>query len=98
MPGNSALIRGLDVFDAIFAPDADEASYGKHRTISFCPDFSDRGIRSHILLAACSKNEFAREKDCRGNFTKVLLKLLQEVNPSYLTYDSLLYEMDEIDR
>jgi hypothetical protein len=53
-------------------------------------------VESHVLLAACSATESAREEDGRGNFTKAFLALLQSEGVDKLTYSDVLTRMDAI--
>ncbi len=50
---------------------------------------------SHILLAACRKDEFAREQANKGRFTTALLRKLAEVDLKTTTYPQL---MDKLPR
>ncbi len=65
---------------------------------SFPPGNNQRGLRvssdyiagSHILLAACKRDEYAREVNKRGLFTKALLEALSGVDITKVTYKELL--------
>ncbi|KIJ56327.1 hypothetical protein M422DRAFT_239548 [Sphaerobolus stellatus SS14] len=69
-----------------------------HRGISFPTGFLHKGIRSHMLLAACGAKEVAREDSvlARGKFTTALLKLLREIPADRLTYATVLERMEKI--
>jgi len=55
------------------------------------------GTRSHVLLAACSPSEKAREKGGRGLFTLALLKALTGVaNMDEMTYHDLHHRIPRI--
>ncbi len=45
---------------------------------------------SHILLAACSSKQYARESKCAGHFTTALLEVLMKHPVHTLTYMSLI--------
>jgi len=55
-----------------------------------------RGLASHVLLAACLPSESARERDGRGAFTTELLRLLREVPPYELRYRDILGKLGPI--
>ncbi len=58
--------------------------------------FSNSVWGSHILLAACRCNEYAREEDEQGIFTGALLKSLKHFASGDLppTYDSLMKHLN----
>ncbi|KAJ2926726.1 hypothetical protein H1R20_g10359, partial [Candolleomyces eurysporus] len=74
------------------------------RGLSIAKGFAVKDMRSHILLAACSANELAREdavkrgqdSDARGRFTAALLELLREVSPNQITYSDVLIRIPSI--
>ncbi|KDR69768.1 hypothetical protein GALMADRAFT_77119 [Galerina marginata CBS 339.88] len=57
--------------------------------------FSD-AFSSHVLLAACSAKELARETNGRGQFTLALENVLKTVSPDQLTYIQLLDRLENI--
>jgi hypothetical protein len=57
-----------------------------------------RGLASHVLLAACRPSEVARENDGRGAFTTKLLELLREIPPHELRYCDILDKIGPISR
>lgn len=57
---------------------------------------SQAGLSSHILLAACSAKEFARENHGRGLFTYALENALKAVSPDQITYVQLLDRLQDI--
>ncbi|KIJ56325.1 hypothetical protein M422DRAFT_239546 [Sphaerobolus stellatus SS14] len=97
---NNVLVRAEEIpLNAVFDPNVDEEDSSSHyRIMSFCPGFCDKGIRSHMLLAACSESELAREENGQGNFTSALLDLLRTSNAFDLTYACLLQRIRKIDR
>ncbi|KAK0451477.1 caspase domain-containing protein [Armillaria borealis] len=48
---------------------------------------------SHILLAACGRNQYAWEENERGLFTDALLEGMEKTPISQLTYRSLMYNL-----
>ncbi|KAF8148655.1 hypothetical protein B0H34DRAFT_736447 [Crassisporium funariophilum] len=70
--------------------------HGTNRSASIPAKFTHSGLRSHVLLAACSSSEFAREEKGRGNFSTALLKLLRTVGPEQLRYFDILSRLDAI--
>ena len=67
---------------------------GQHLTSKFLQS----GLRSHVLIAACSSSESAMEGGGRGNFTTAFLKLLRTVGPERLRYSDILSQIDPISR
>ncbi|PPQ68613.1 hypothetical protein CVT24_005431 [Panaeolus cyanescens] len=57
--------------------------------------FQGRNQNSHVMLAACGRDQFAREsvKTRRGLFTFALLKALESEDISTLTYTSLMHKL-----
>jgi hypothetical protein len=55
--------------------------------------FARKGLRSHLLLAACHSLELAYERTNRGVFTVALLKILMDIGFDKLTYATLLGQM-----
>ncbi|KAG8727232.1 hypothetical protein FRC12_022680, partial [Ceratobasidium sp. 428] len=51
--------------------------------------FAHRGLRSHVLLAACMATEVAWEREGRGEFTAALLSILKSPGVGKLTYTEL---------
>ncbi|KAJ2921276.1 hypothetical protein H1R20_g15820, partial [Candolleomyces eurysporus] len=74
------------------------------RGLSIAKGFAVKDMHSHILLAACSANELAREdavkrgqdSDARGRFTAALLDLLRSVSPNQITYSDILTRIPSI--
>jgi hypothetical protein len=54
------------------------------------------GASSHVLLAACAKDQQAREKEKRGLFTQELVRLLREGDFDRQTYDGLIWRFKEL--
>lgn len=65
---------------------------GQSRYAQAAPGFELYGSASHVLLAACSAKEPAREPldGGGGYFTQALLKFLREHDNAKLTYDSII--------
>lgn len=72
-----------------------------HRGLVHSSGFANAGINSHVLLAACSATEPAREdKDgdiTRGRFTAALLELFRNTSPDQITYSEVLGRIRRID-
>jgi hypothetical protein len=66
------------------------------RASSTAVGFARKGLNSHVLLAACTQKEQAREQSGRGNFTKAILQTIEAIGADKLTYASLLERMDKI--
>lgn len=60
------------------------------RHAEIAPGFLQRGLRSHVLLAACASTELAMEHQQRGVFTVALLRALAAVGQQKVTYRELL--------
>ncbi|KIM78109.1 hypothetical protein PILCRDRAFT_603746 [Piloderma croceum F 1598] len=69
---------------------------GASRATEIAPGFARTGLRSHVLLAACSSTETAKETGGRGVFTKALLTLLRRHGVEKLRYSDVLQRMDAI--
>lgn len=59
-------------------------------------NFSGSLWDSHILLAACGRNQKAWEKQKKGLFTHALLQAVRETPRTYLTYRSLMLRFDKM--
>ena len=90
---------GLDaaIYKANPEPEAETGTRG----LRFAKGFAMKDMNSHILLAACSANELAREdkkaQDAHGRFTTALLELLRTVHPDQITYADILSKIPRID-
>ena len=60
--------------------------------------FRGDGVRSHILLAACTEENKAWENKItsRGEFTQALLNTLQKVGADKISYADLIHQMPEL--
>ncbi|KAI0317872.1 caspase domain-containing protein [Amylostereum chailletii] len=58
--------------------------------------FLHAGLRSHVLLAACSAMEVAIEERGRGLFTRALLDVLNVVGTEKLTYKDLIERITDL--
>jgi len=56
------------------------------------------GLASHVLLAACSRDEVAYEEDGRGRFTRELTKFLRDrQNPTHaITYEDVVKRLPDL--
>ena len=59
--------------------------------------FASGAFNTHVLLAACSDTELARESGGRGRFTTALLNLLYVTPLERLSYYEILTLMEKID-
>ncbi|KAH9834619.1 caspase domain-containing protein [Rhodofomes roseus] len=66
---------------------------GGTRHAEIASGFLRRGLRSHVLLAACGSKEVAMEEQRRGVFTVALLRTLSTVGAHQVTYRDLLRQM-----
>jgi hypothetical protein len=74
---------------------ADEESPEVTRAIHQTPGFGGKFDESHVLLAACGKEQKAYERHGSGLFTTALLDLLpQEVKDPSLTYATLMLKLN----
>ncbi|KZT43296.1 hypothetical protein SISSUDRAFT_684576 [Sistotremastrum suecicum HHB10207 ss-3] len=89
-------------FTPAIEPACDMAIWGPRlssaRISSAFAGFENRGRSSHVLLAACRRDELAWEKEGRGLFTRRLISLLREVDIARTDYASLIYKMGDISR
>lgn len=60
------------------------------RTGAIPNNFALHGLRSHVLLAACSENELAYEHEGRGQFTDAVLSTLNACAVNDLTYADVI--------
>ena len=58
--------------------------------------YSRHGVRSHMLIAACTSSEDAMEYNGHGKLSTVLLKLLNNTSPDKLRYRDILANMEPI--
>ncbi|EDR13903.1 uncharacterized protein LACBIDRAFT_321574 [Laccaria bicolor S238N-H82] len=66
------------------------------RGSSTAPEYTRSGLANHVLLAACTQKEKARDAVNGGPFTQAFLPTLKSVGADKLTYASLLERMDKI--
>ncbi|KAH7921902.1 hypothetical protein BV22DRAFT_1038069 [Leucogyrophana mollusca] len=93
------LVRGIKIKETP-ADDLDQDIWGaielnetkNSRAIAPSAGFAQSGLLSHVLLAACGADEFAREEDKRGIFTSALIEVLK-VGVNKLTYAELLQQL-----
>ena len=68
-----------------------ESSDVRQRGVVVHSDFARKGLRSHVLLAACRPQELAYERTSRGVFTVALLETLVKFGIDKLTYATLFH-------
>ncbi|KDR77067.1 hypothetical protein GALMADRAFT_246249 [Galerina marginata CBS 339.88] len=73
-----------------------EEVLGNSRLATISKFDQNTGLASHVLLAACSKDELAYEERHRGRFTKALTALLREGPIDNITYRQVI-EMLKVD-
>ncbi|CAA7263720.1 unnamed protein product [Cyclocybe aegerita] len=77
-------------------PSGDQNIWARGARGGIVPDgYAGRYYSSHVLLAACGREESAREnpKTNRGLFTSSLLKVLESQDLNTLTYTSLMHKL-----
>ncbi|KAA1472305.1 hypothetical protein DENSPDRAFT_897123 [Dentipellis sp. KUC8613] len=85
------LVRGIET-NVKIPSDLDKDIWSNSsgdRLAKIASGFSHSGLRSHVLLAACSAEETAKEEDKRGVFTKALLEALRMYGADKVTYKDL---------
>jgi hypothetical protein len=95
------LVRGIDAGNIPSELDRDvwidfESSKGSERGTDVKVGFTHGGLRSHVLLAACSSQESAIEQKSRGLFTQGLLDVLTNSEIDKLTYAGILKRMPRL--
>ena len=95
--GKDDLVRGIGPVNGKISPELDrhlwigfESSKGLERGTDVNADYTHRGLKSHVLLAACGSEESAIERKGRGLFTQGLLDTLRTSEIDKLTYARLL--------
>lgn len=93
--------RGVD-YDLVVPPELDrdiwiDAQDG--RATEIANGFLHHGLRSHVLLAACSSKEKAEEDrdEKRGYFSKALLDILTVISADQITYTELICRIQIFD-
>ncbi|KAA1472264.1 hypothetical protein DENSPDRAFT_170741 [Dentipellis sp. KUC8613] len=85
------LVRGIETVAEI-PTDLDRDIWSNStgdRLAKVASGFAHTGLRSHVLFAACSAEETAKEEDRRGVFTKALLEALRMYGADKVTYKDL---------
>ncbi|KZV82915.1 hypothetical protein EXIGLDRAFT_754684 [Exidia glandulosa HHB12029] len=75
--------------DADAKEDTDRGNRGSHPAVGF----KASGLASHVLLAACSAEESARECDGRGYFTTALFEVLRASTARQMTYSEIVTQL-----
>jgi hypothetical protein len=95
-PEDEGDARCLSLSDGYQLPlDEDLISDGG-RMIGDADGCENSGLASHILLAAASCYEQAREKQGRGVFTQALLTLLRNTPLATLTYKDIIQRLADL--
>jgi hypothetical protein len=85
--------RGIYVEDVPSDIDQDIWSDFVERGVEIPSGFVRKGLRSHVLLAACHSEKSAYERTSRGLFTVALIDTLADIGIDNLTYTTLLDQM-----
>lgn len=75
------------------------SSGSRTRGVQVASSYTNGGLKSHVLLAACNAREFAREEQKRGAFTIALLDVLYKIDLNdmrNLTYRDLLKRIPQL--
>jgi hypothetical protein len=94
VPESEGKIRGVDL-PSDYLPVKDLCTYGDRDMIN-AEGHENSGLSSHVLLAAASSGEKAREKNNRGIFTHALLKLLRTESLAELTYLDTVQRLENL--
>ncbi|KAK0452256.1 caspase domain-containing protein [Armillaria borealis] len=102
-PGPDAKAREIGDEEITISAQCDSSIYSG-RTSGFrkssqstnTTNFSGSLWDSHILLAACGRNQKAWETQKKGIFTRALLQAVRETPGAYLTYRSLMLRFDKM--
>ncbi|KAH8817924.1 caspase domain-containing protein [Flagelloscypha sp. PMI_526] len=92
-----AVSRGLELPESYhILPFIDVTIRPSSRLEQVPPLFESAGAASHILLAACSKDEAAKEENGRGKFTEALTRYLRHptTQTDRLTYEQIIGGLD----
>jgi hypothetical protein len=77
------------------APDLLEELPGTRAT-SIAEGFQTSGLLSHVLLAACTKEQTAKERQGRGAFTQAILALWKKESVELLTYKDVILHLPDL--
>ncbi|KAJ7207140.1 hypothetical protein GGX14DRAFT_456331 [Mycena pura] len=93
LPDDYKVLETIDQKILRNVPDLD-----KQRKVIISKDFEKTGAASHVLLAACSSKEEAKEDSGRGRFTSSFLSLLRSssVDLTTLTYQDAISRMPDL--
>ncbi|KDR74099.1 hypothetical protein GALMADRAFT_250873 [Galerina marginata CBS 339.88] len=93
---SNSCVRSVHLGSRIMG-DLDKDIWEDHPRVSLKPSRAMRGaLTTHILLAASSADQEARETNGYGHFTAALLKLFRTVPLHHLRYCDILSRMDQI--
>ena len=95
--GSSPRVRSVLLGDLELDSNTDRDIWDRHSrgTLAYAGS-SRRGLKSHMLISACSSSEKAVEHEGRGRLSVALLKLLDIVSPHKLRYCDILANIDQI--
>ena len=90
-------VRSVSLGDSTFDRNTDSNIWDSHsRGASPYAGSSRRGLKSHILISACSSFEQVVEHEDRGRLSVALLKLLDIISPHKLRYCDILAKIEPI--
>ena len=94
---SATLVRSVFLGDLEFDKNTDRDIWDCHpRGARVHDGHSHRGLKSHILISACSSSEEAVEYEGRGRLSVALLKLLDKVSPNQLRNCDILENIEPI--
>jgi hypothetical protein len=94
VPDSQGQVRGLDL-PSDYLLNEDLCTDGSRDMVD-AKGHENSGLSSHVLLAATSSGEKAREKDNRGIFTRALLTLLRTESLAKLTYLDIVQRLTNL--
>ena len=95
--GHTTLVRSVSLGNLEFDRDTDRNIWdSRSRGARPHDGHSHRGLKSHILISACSSFEEAVEDEGHGRLSMALLKLLHKVSPDELRNCDILANIEPI--
>ncbi|KAF9070088.1 caspase domain-containing protein [Rhodocollybia butyracea] len=92
----SYAMRGFELPKSYIVPKSLLNEVAASRATAVAQGFEKTGIRSHVLLAACTHNQLAQERQGRGMFTSELLSLLKEKGVDKLSYNDVVMMLPDL--
>ena len=91
------LVRAAEIDKSYRLPDGLDSGLTELARATQPATFASGAFNTHVLLAACSDTELAKESGGRGRFTTALLNLLNVTPLERLSYSEILTLMEKID-